>query len=580
MRMRGLGMPVAILRKGEQAAKGPPTEIRIFRAGINKTTKGSFLFDAEAAAAVMAAFTQYGNELCFDLGHSIPDPSVSVENKKAVGWFTLEVRETDDGPELWAINCRWKKEVAQEIADEEWGYVSPWFYFDESNGRVLEIINCALTNVPATFNAFPLREAADRRTAQLEVGFNTIQSALRSALVRRYGIDPSVCFNGPWIVEVYNDRVVYEMTSKLWQIGYQIVGETAVLQGDPQQVEIQYVPVAQQQFASAVAFKSGPIDSSAGWSGKAAATSVRNWATGEDGKLDLGKYSRAFAAFDAEKPESLDSYKLIHHEVQGGKLVVSRAGCIAAANALEGARGGVDLPEADMKGARDHIGKHYADMEMSPPWEAKASISQPQGAVASTGRASAKETSIMDKAFLSALGLAENAPETEALAKLTRLAADVGELCKLTGKDNPSEALGVATAWKSHAEQLPAAQKQVADLQSAARKAEVTAILDGAPTKVTEAMKPSLLAARPFDKDDDVAWLKAHVEALPTIAALDKANKPNPPATNETGANTAALTHNGKTYEQLSHMEKDALYRSDKATFDALRADSAKRTGK
>jgi hypothetical protein len=210
-------------------------------------------------------------------------------------------------------------------------------------------------------------------------------------------------------------------------------------------------------------------------------------------------------------------------------------------------------------------------------------IPQSQGAAASTERASAQQESLMDKAFLSALGLAENAPDTEALAKLTSVAAREAKLCALTGKTDPDEALGVASAWKESADKLPAAQEQVSKLTKAQERAEVVALLDKAEGdgRLTPVEKTDFLTG--YDNGEvALSFLKGKVPNKPVHAALDKANKPNPPAvTNQADAASAvALTHNGKTYEQLSMMEKDALYRSDKATFDALKADSVKRTGK
>ena len=59
-------------------------------------------------------------------------------------------------------------------------------------------------------------------------------------------------------------------------------------------------------------------------------------------------------------------YKLPHHEGSGSQAVVWR-GVAAAMGALLGARGGVDLPEGDRKGVYNHLVKHYAQFEKTPP---------------------------------------------------------------------------------------------------------------------------------------------------------------------------------------------------------------------
>jgi hypothetical protein len=51
-------------------AVGPTTrEFRLFRAGVNETTKGTFLFDKRAAASVMAAYQRQGVDVMIDLEH-------------------------------------------------------------------------------------------------------------------------------------------------------------------------------------------------------------------------------------------------------------------------------------------------------------------------------------------------------------------------------------------------------------------------------------------------------------------------------------------------------------------------------
>ena len=42
---------------------------------------------------------------------------------------------------------------------------------------------------------------------------------------------------------------------------------------------------------------------------------------------------------------------------------------IAAAGILDGARGGVDVPDADRPKLRRHLARYYAKMGETPPWE-------------------------------------------------------------------------------------------------------------------------------------------------------------------------------------------------------------------
>src|ERR1700686_5124544 len=82
---------------------GPPKEFRIFAAGSIETTKGVFLFDEAAAAAVMQKVTEWGNDYPIDYGHSMLDgfsPADPADKNKAAGWFRPEIRNG----ELWATN--------------------------------------------------------------------------------------------------------------------------------------------------------------------------------------------------------------------------------------------------------------------------------------------------------------------------------------------------------------------------------------------------------------------------------------------------------------------------------------------
>jgi len=141
------------------ATREPPSEFRIFRAGANPTTKGVLLFDEEAARSVMAAAREWGNDFPLDYQHGMvafltPDPAASGA---AAGWFAPEVR----AGELWAANVRWTERAAGYLRAGEYRYISPTVTVAE-DGRVLELINVALTNIPATKGLDPL-VAFDRR---------------------------------------------------------------------------------------------------------------------------------------------------------------------------------------------------------------------------------------------------------------------------------------------------------------------------------------------------------------------------------------------------------------------------------
>lgn len=137
---------------------GPPRQFLIFKPGLNETSKGDFVFDDVAAAAVMADYADQGNELMLDYVHAsigATHASVPSEAGKAAGWFNLDLRP---GPELWAVNVRWTAPAAAAIAALEWRHTSPTFLHED--GAIRSLLNVALTNLPATKAQTPLIAAS------------------------------------------------------------------------------------------------------------------------------------------------------------------------------------------------------------------------------------------------------------------------------------------------------------------------------------------------------------------------------------------------------------------------------------
>lgn len=136
----------------------PPTEFRIFTAGQVETSKGVFTFDDQAAQSVMAAARDQGNELMVDYDHGAlhGQPADPATYGKAAGWFDLELRNG----ELWAVNVRWTPPAAEALSNKEWRYMSPAFETD-ADGRIVSLMNVALTNLPATKHLTPLMAASE-----------------------------------------------------------------------------------------------------------------------------------------------------------------------------------------------------------------------------------------------------------------------------------------------------------------------------------------------------------------------------------------------------------------------------------
>jgi hypothetical protein len=68
-----------------------------------------------------------------------------------------------------------------------------------------------------------------------------------------------------------------------------------------------------------------------------------------------------------DPPHQKGAYKLPHHELVDGRLRVVWRGVVAAMTVVNGARGGVDIPERDRRAAYDHLAAHYREFGEEPP---------------------------------------------------------------------------------------------------------------------------------------------------------------------------------------------------------------------
>lgn len=87
-------------------------------------------------------------------------------------------------------------------------------------------------------------------------------------------------------------------------------------------------------------------------------------------------YARAFLYRDADTdPATKGAYKLGYADIIDGELTIVPEAVIAIAAALQGARGGVDVPEADREPLREAVDKLYERVndatgsDLTPPWE-------------------------------------------------------------------------------------------------------------------------------------------------------------------------------------------------------------------
>jgi phage I-like protein len=152
-----------------------PTEFTLLKAGLNgyDDGQGEILFDDIAAQSVMARYQRRKIDLMADYEHqSLEKPAVEAP-ASAKKWVP-EVRNGD----LVATNIQWTKRAADMIAAREYRYWSIAARIEKATGRVVQIINFALTNNPAADGISPLVAASLLATGAEEPEETTMKTVL------------------------------------------------------------------------------------------------------------------------------------------------------------------------------------------------------------------------------------------------------------------------------------------------------------------------------------------------------------------------------------------------------------------
>lgn len=140
-------LPVALCFEiAPSADGGAPSRVQLLPAGPQLVGRDgrSWLFDASAVDAVLAAFERGKVDLPIDRCHATQLRAPSGEEAPAAAWITG--LQAING-ELWA-DVSWTDRGGQQVASREYRYLSPVFDFDPQTKRVMRLVSAGLVPQP------------------------------------------------------------------------------------------------------------------------------------------------------------------------------------------------------------------------------------------------------------------------------------------------------------------------------------------------------------------------------------------------------------------------------------------------
>ena len=121
---------------------------------------------------------------------------------------------------------------------------------------------------------------------------------------------------------------------------------------------------------TAIRFSDLPVaDRRRSWNADAAERRVRRWAHAE--AAPNARYRKAFLWYDAARGDEFTAYKLPIADVIDGELKLVPRAVMSAAQVVNGARGGVALPQAEVAGVKRSIARYYEKFGDTAPWQEK-----------------------------------------------------------------------------------------------------------------------------------------------------------------------------------------------------------------
>jgi len=96
------------------------------------------------------------------------------------------------------------------------------------------------------------------------------------------------------------------------------------------------------------------------WDGRKAVLEIRKFTNSEESPS--AAYRKGFMWFDSSKPDNFGSYKLAFVNIIDGKMMVIPKAISDKVGLINGARGGLDIPEADLPALKRNVNRYLVKM--------------------------------------------------------------------------------------------------------------------------------------------------------------------------------------------------------------------------
>ena len=170
--------------------------------------------------------------------HHLSLGAQNADQALAAGWFnTLEVRNSEA---LWGL-AEWTPKAAKHIEDKEFRYISPTFLIESADeqGHPIgsSLLSAALTIYPFLKGMAPVALSELTSMGIVCADFSIDEKRARLASAIEALDQTSYCY----LIDVYDDYVVYQKRGKKYRIDYTLSSKGEVsFNGDPKEVVVEY----------------------------------------------------------------------------------------------------------------------------------------------------------------------------------------------------------------------------------------------------------------------------------------------------------------------------------------------------